>query len=162
MVLLDYMFYFLMWQIWVTRYNRSEQWASGLLVYQSKGEDTLAVWSARYICNSFVSSIHLFNKNNLLIRHVTNVTNLNSYNLKVFIFYVSIYVNIQYRYHFIVVCSNTLNFDFDFIDEQESTNREQGYSIVVHNGISSRTMSGGFSSHADGVFKLRLKACQFF
>lgn len=34
-------------QIWVTRYNRSEQWAGGLLVYQSKGEDTLAVWSAR-------------------------------------------------------------------------------------------------------------------
>ncbi|KAK2979680.1 hypothetical protein RJ640_027260 [Escallonia rubra] len=33
-------------QIWVTPYNRSEQWAGGLLVYQSKGEDTLAVWSA--------------------------------------------------------------------------------------------------------------------
>ncbi|XP_057463516.1 amine oxidase [copper-containing] gamma 1-like isoform X2 [Actinidia eriantha] len=34
-------------QIWVTRYNRTEQWAGGLLVYQSKGEDTLAVWSER-------------------------------------------------------------------------------------------------------------------
>ncbi|KAK3041049.1 hypothetical protein RJ639_026846 [Escallonia herrerae] len=33
-------------QIWVTPYNRSAQWAGGLLVYQSKGEDTLAVWSA--------------------------------------------------------------------------------------------------------------------
>ncbi|XP_026441817.1 primary amine oxidase-like [Papaver somniferum] len=34
-------------QIWVTPYNRSEQWAGGLLVYQGKGEDTLAVWSER-------------------------------------------------------------------------------------------------------------------
>ncbi|KAK6947638.1 Copper amine oxidase, catalytic domain [Dillenia turbinata] len=34
-------------QIWVTPYNRTEQWAGGLLTYQSRGEDTLAVWSAR-------------------------------------------------------------------------------------------------------------------
>ncbi|OVA19526.1 Copper amine oxidase [Macleaya cordata] len=34
-------------QIWVTPYNRSEQWAGGLFVYQSQGEDTLAVWSER-------------------------------------------------------------------------------------------------------------------
>ncbi|KAI3892169.1 hypothetical protein MKW92_050046 [Papaver armeniacum] len=34
-------------EIWVTPYNRSEQWAGGLLVYQGKGEDTLAVWSDR-------------------------------------------------------------------------------------------------------------------
>lgn len=34
-------------QIWVTPYNESEQWAGGLFVYQSKGEDTLAVWSDR-------------------------------------------------------------------------------------------------------------------
>lgn len=34
-------------QIWVTPYNRTEQWAGGLFVYQSKGEDTLAVWSDR-------------------------------------------------------------------------------------------------------------------
>ncbi|ONI06748.1 hypothetical protein PRUPE_5G078900 [Prunus persica] len=34
-------------QIWVTPYNRSEQWAGGLLVCQSQGEDTLAVWSDR-------------------------------------------------------------------------------------------------------------------
>ncbi|CAH1453726.1 unnamed protein product [Lactuca virosa] len=34
-------------QIWVTPHNKSEQWAGGLLVSQSKGEDTLATWSAR-------------------------------------------------------------------------------------------------------------------
>lgn len=34
-------------QIWVTPYNKSEEWAGGLFVYQNKGEDTLAVWSER-------------------------------------------------------------------------------------------------------------------
>lgn len=34
-------------QIWVTPYNRGEEWAGGLFVYQSQGEDTLAVWSNR-------------------------------------------------------------------------------------------------------------------
>ncbi|KAH8521766.1 hypothetical protein H0E87_002713 [Populus deltoides] len=34
-------------QIWVTPYNRNEQWAGGLFTYQSKGDDTLAAWSKR-------------------------------------------------------------------------------------------------------------------
>ncbi|KAK1558446.1 hypothetical protein Q3G72_002400 [Acer saccharum] len=34
-------------QIWVTPYNRTEQWAGGLFVYQGRGDDTLAVWSER-------------------------------------------------------------------------------------------------------------------
>ncbi|EPS58103.1 primary amine oxidase [Genlisea aurea] len=34
-------------QIWVTGYNRSQQWSGGLFAYQSHGEDTLQVWSDR-------------------------------------------------------------------------------------------------------------------
>lgn len=34
-------------QIWVTPYNRSEEWAGGLFAYQNEGEDSLAIWSDR-------------------------------------------------------------------------------------------------------------------
>ncbi|CAN6471921.1 unnamed protein product [Victoria cruziana] len=35
-------------QMWVTPYNRNDEWAGGLLAHQSQGDDTLAVWSQRY------------------------------------------------------------------------------------------------------------------
>ncbi|CAN6471920.1 unnamed protein product [Victoria cruziana] len=34
-------------QMWVTPYNRNDEWAGGLLAHQSQGDDTLAVWSQR-------------------------------------------------------------------------------------------------------------------
>ncbi|XP_022159625.1 primary amine oxidase [Momordica charantia] len=34
-------------QIWVTPYNRTQEWAGGRFVYQSRGDDTLQTWSDR-------------------------------------------------------------------------------------------------------------------
>ena len=46
-------------QIWVTPYNHSEQWAGGLFVYQSQGEDTFATWSERYVSLKKLNSQNL-------------------------------------------------------------------------------------------------------
>ncbi|XP_031266995.1 primary amine oxidase-like [Pistacia vera] len=62
-------------QIWTTPYNRTEQWAGGLFVYQSKGDDTLAVWSER---RRNFSVIALSNLSNFASKCNATLSNISS------------------------------------------------------------------------------------
>lgn len=53
---------FTKYHVWVTQYNRSEQYAGGVYVDQSQGDDTLAQWSLRYNLDKLK-----FYENNLLV-----------------------------------------------------------------------------------------------
>ena len=37
------------YNVWVTPYNKSEKWAGGKFVSQSRGDDNLAIWTLRYV-----------------------------------------------------------------------------------------------------------------
>ena len=40
---------FTKYNVWITPYNKSEKWVGGLYTSQSRGDDTLAQWTLRYV-----------------------------------------------------------------------------------------------------------------
>lgn len=119
-----YIYIFLLWlyfQICETSYNQSEQWAGGLLVCLSRGEDTLAVWSDRYEINPFFLFKIVWTNNNDKKKMTDSM--ISCADLELFL----------------------------VIAKQESWNREQRYHALVHSGILSHTMPGGFSCNVDSV-----------